>query len=356
MNINSVLENINKNIDAAIITSPENRKYLTQFSSSYGYLILTRKGNVFFTDSRYTEAARKQISCCEVKESKNIYEEIKCFFKENNVSSAALEASFLTLSQFNALKNNENLKDFCFISDDTLDNAISALRAIKSRAEVDMIIEAQRIAEKAFLYILNYIKAGKTEKDTKTQLDYFMLKNGADALSFDTIAVSGARSSMPHGTPSDKKIENGDFITFDFGAVVNGYHSDMTRTVAVGFATDEMHKVYDTVLSAQKASLAVLKDGISCADADKAARDIISNAGYGEFFGHGTGHGVGIEIHEAPNLSPKSKAVLKAGNTVTVEPGIYLPGKFGVRIEDMAYITESGCENLTKAEKSLIIL
>ncbi len=183
-----------------------------------------------------------------------------------------------------------------------------------------------------------------------------MLKNGAEALSFDTIVVSGVNSSMPHGVPSEKIIEDGDFITMDFGAVVDGYHSDMTRTVAVGFVTDEQQKVYDTVLKAQMASLDVIKSGISCIDADRAARDVIVNAGYGDYFGHGTGHGVGVEIHEIPNLSPKSTMTLEIGNIVTVEPGIYLPGKFGVRIEDMVFVTENGCKNLTNAQKSLIVL
>ena len=183
-----------------------------------------------------------------------------------------------------------------------------------------------------------------------------MLKNGAECVSFETIAVSGKNSSMPHGVPCDKKIEKGDFITMDFGAVVEGYHSDMTRTVAVGEVSSKQAEVYKTVLDAQLKSLETLKAGVSCFDADAAARNIIENAGYGEYFGHGTGHGVGIEIHEAPRLSPKSDAILKAGDIVTVEPGIYLPDEFGVRIEDMAFITENGFENLTRTPKNLIIL
>ena len=183
-----------------------------------------------------------------------------------------------------------------------------------------------------------------------------MLKNGAEAVSFETIAVSGKNSSMPHGVPTDKKIENGDFITMDFGAVYNGYHSDMTRTVIVGKPTEKQKEVYETVLKAQKSALEVLKNGVTGFDADKVARDIIENAGYKENFGHGTGHGVGIEIHESPNLSPYSKATLETGNVVTVEPGIYIPDEFGVRIEDMALITEDGYINLTSCEKELIIL
>lgn len=183
-----------------------------------------------------------------------------------------------------------------------------------------------------------------------------MLRGGAEALSFETIAVSGKNSSMPHGVPSFKKIEAGDFVTMDFGAIVGGYHSDMTRTVAVGYATDEMKNVYNTVLNAQIRCLNSLKAGLSCKEGDSIARKYIENEGYGEYFTHSTGHGVGIEIHEYPNLSPASESVLQAGNIVTVEPGIYIPCKFGVRIEDMAYITENGCRNLTTAPKELIIL
>ncbi len=350
------MNNLPENVDSALIITPENRRYFTDFASSDGILIVTRTGSIFFTDSRYIEAAEKNITCCLVAEGKNVYAQIRDFLKERNVKNIAVEQSGITLAQFENLRKNENLKDFELLSDDALDKAISTLRLVKSADEVSKIKSAQRIAEKAFEHILNFIKVGRTEREIQLELDFFMLRNGADALSFDTIAVSGVNSSMPHGVPSDKKIENGDFITMDFGAVVDGYHSDMTRTVAVGFVTDEQREIYDTVLYAQKNALSVLKAGVSCANADKAARDVISAKGYGEYFGHGTGHGVGIEIHEKPNLSPRSLSVLEKGHIVTVEPGIYLPGKFGVRIEDMAFITEKGCENLTNAEKSLIIL
>lgn len=345
-----------ENIDSALIITPENRRYFTEFNSSDGFLLITRKDSIFYTDSRYIEAAEKTIKCCQVCEGKDVFKQIKDYLNERNLKSIALEASGITVAQYSRLKANDNLNNFDLICDNALDTAISTFRQVKNRAETDKIIKAQKIAEKAFLHILDFIKVGRTEKEIQLELDFFMLKNGAEALSFDTIVVSGVNSSMPHGVPGDKKIENGDFITMDFGAVVDGYHSDMTRTVAVGFVTDEQHSVYNTVLEAQKATLDCLKSGVSCFDADKRARDIITNAGYGENFGHGTGHGVGIEIHEMPNLSPKSSMILQTGNIVTVEPGIYLPEKFGVRIEDMAYITDSGCENLTNAEKSLIIL
>lgn len=342
--------------ESALIITPCNRRYFTDFESSDGFLLVTRQGSIFYTDSRYIEAARKQITCCEVCEGKNVFAQIRAFLRERHIGAIEIEANGITVSQFNDLKNNEYLKDLTFICGGDCDRAISAIRSVKTEEEKETIVKAQRIAEQGFLHILNFIKKGRTEKEIQLELDFFMLKNGAEALSFDTIAVSGVNSSMPHGVPSDKPVEDGDFITLDFGAVVEGYHSDMTRTVAVGSVSDEQKLVYDTVLQAQTAALAVIKNGVACFDADKAARDVIENAGFGRYFGHGTGHGVGVEIHEFPNLSPKSKATLTSGNIVTAEPGIYIPGKFGVRIEDMAFVTDSGCENLTNAKKSLIIL
>lgn len=356
MNIDSLMSVLPENIDAALIVTPCNRRYFTGFASSDGFLLATRKGSIFYTDSRYIEAAEKQIKCCDVAEGKQVFAQIKDYLNEKNIKTVAVEASGMTLSEFSRLKSNENMKNFDFVCDDSLDNAINVFRRVKSESEMGKIIEAQKIAENAFLHILNFIRKGRTEKEIQLELDFFMLKNGAEALSFDTIAVSGVNSSMPHGVPSEKVIEDGDFITMDFGAVVDGYHSDMTRTVAVGFVTDEQQKVYDTVLKAQQASLDIIKAGVSCFDADKAARDIITDAGYGDYFGHGTGHGVGVEIHELPNLSSRSNMTLETGNIVTVEPGIYLPGKFGVRIEDMVFVTENGCKNLTNSQKSLTVL
>lgn len=356
MNLQSLMNLLPQNTDSALIITQPNRRYFTSFDSSDGFLLVTRKGSIFYTDSRYIEAAQKQISCCEVAEGKQVFKQICDFLHGKGLTNIEIEAEGITVAQFNNLSRNEFLKDFDLLCGGELDAAISALRRIKNEDEKEKVIKAQRIAEQGFLHMLNFIKKGRTEKEIQLELDFFMLKNGAEALSFDTIAVSGVNSSMPHGVPSDKPIEDGDFITMDFGAVVDGYHSDMTRTVAVGHVSDEQQKVYETVLAAQKAALGVIKSGVSCFDADKAARDVIANAGYGEYFGHGTGHGVGIEIHESPNLSPKSEATLSEGHIVTVEPGIYLPGKFGVRIEDMVFVTACGCENLTKSEKSLIIL
>jgi len=275
------------------------------------------------------------------------------YAKRLNCKVLAVEADRLTVTQ---LKNLRKALHGIKLTTVATDKIIDSFRAVKNEAEIENICKAQRIAEAAFDHILDFIKVGVTEKEVALELDHYMLSHGADGLSFETIAISGANTSKPHGVPTDKKIEHGDFVTMDYGAVVNGYHSDMTRTVAVGAASDEQKKIYKIVFEAQLAVLRVLKNGVKCSDADKAARDVITEAGYGEYFRHSTGHGVGIEIHEKPFISPTSTATLRSGNVVTDEPGIYIPGKFGVRIEDMALITENGCKNLTKAPKELIII
>ncbi|MBR5320604.1 MAG: aminopeptidase P family protein [Clostridia bacterium] len=338
----------------ALIISPENRKYFTGFESSDGFLIVSSDRAVFITDGRYIEAAQKQISNCEVMLLGKTYPQIAEILKEMNCTRLLVESTRMTVSTYNSLKGV--LKKIPVSTDTTLDTIINTLRSVKTENEVESIIKAQRIAEDAFQHILKFIKVGVTEKEIALELDFYMLRNGGEGLSFETIAVSGKNSSMPHGVPSNKKIENGDFITMDFGTMINGYHSDMTRTIAVGFATDEMKNVYNTVLKAQQNCLDNIKAGISCKDGDEFARSVIRNAHLGQYFTHSTGHGVGVEIHEFPNLSPASDSILQVGNIVTVEPGIYIPEKFGVRIEDMALITESGCRNLTNADKSLIIL
>ncbi len=351
---NKFSEIIKSKNDCVIITSPQNRRYFTSFNSSDGFLVITSDETIFFTDSRYIEAAQSQITACKSVLLKRVSETIVPYLKEKNIENIYLETERLTVAELNSLKK---VFDFCKVeAKEVVDEIVNKLRSVKTEKEIEYIKKAQQIAEDAFSHILKFIKVGVTEKEIALELDFYMLSHSAEAVSFETIAVSGKNSSMPHGVPTDKKIENGDFITMDFGAVYNGYHSDMTRTVIVGKPTEKQKEVYETVLKAQKASLTVLKNGITGVEADKVARDIIDAKGYKENFGHGLGHGVGVEIHESPNLSPYSKAILETGNVVTVEPGIYIPDEFGVRIEDMALITENGYINLTNCEKELIIL
>lgn len=344
----------NAKYDAVLILSPENRFYFTGFEASNGFLIVNENDAVFITDGRYIEAAQKKISDCKVVLQERKISQIKDILISLSAKSVAVEADRMTLSEYTQFAGA--LDGIEIIADGSLDTAINEIRSVKTTNEVEKIVIAQRIAEQAFEHILNFLEIGKTEKEIALELDYYMLSHGAQAISFETIAVSGKKSSMPHGVPDEKKIEAGDFITMDFGAIFEGYHSDMTRTVAVEYATDEMKEIYYTVLKAQENAINSIKAGLVCRDADLAARSVIENAGYGEYFNHSTGHGVGVEIHEYPNLSQLSEKQLTVGNIVTVEPGIYIPEKFGVRIEDMVFVTENGCENLTKAPKELIIL
>jgi len=352
--INKLQEFLKNSHEAILIHSPVNRRYFTGFPSSDGYLLITKKEAVLFADSRYIEAAQKTVSVCKCLLLTKVADEIKKYIKDKKILKIYIERARMTVGTAEFLKT---VFLPCRVTPSKkLDAKIDELRMLKTSEEVDCIKKAQQIAEEAFEHILAFIRPGVTEKRIALELDFYMLSHGAEALSFETIAVTGKKTSMPHGVPDDTVVENGDFITMDFGAVYKGYHSDMTRTVAVGNISEEQKEIYNVVLKAQKAALEILKKGLSCKEADAAARDIIKNAGYGDYFGHGTGHGVGIEIHELPNLSPRSDAILQVGNIVTVEPGIYIPDKFGVRIEDMALITEDGFENLTTTPKELIIL
>lgn len=353
-NTDKLAQKIQNFADAALIFSEENRRYFTGFPSSDGALLVYKNTALFFTDCRYTEAAAKCIGDEFVIDSSNLYEKLKEIFTKNSLKKIALENNKITLAEFDTLK--EKLPECTFVTSSALADAVEDIRIVKTEDEINKIKAAQKIAEDAFNHILTFIKPGVTEKETALELDFYMLSHGAEAVSFETIAVAGKNSSMPHGVPGEYRIQNGDFLTMDFGAVVDGYHSDMTRTVAIGKVTEEMKKVYYTVLEAQNKALSALHDGITGVQADKEARDIIEKAGYGKNFGHGLGHGVGVEIHESPRLSPKAPHTLKEGHVVTVEPGIYIPGSFGVRIEDMAVITKDGCINLTSCPKELMVI
>lgn len=338
----------------ALIMSPENRRYFTSFPSSNGYLLVNSERAVLITDGRYIESATNNAKNCEVVLQNRIYSQIAEILKEFKCGHLLVESSRMTLDVYNSIKGVA--KSSAVHTDTTLDNIINSLRSVKTPEEIECIKKAQEITDDAFSHICEFIKPGITEKEIGLLLDFYMLSKGGEAISFETIAISGKNTSMPHGVPTDKKVEFGDFVTMDFGTVVGGYHSDMTRTVAVGTATDEMKRVYDTVLSAQKNCIENIKAGLTCKQGDALSRDVIKSMGFGEYFTHSTGHGVGIEIHEFPYMGPSSNDELLPNQIVTVEPGIYIPEKFGVRIEDMIVITENGCEDLTHSPKDLIIL
>jgi len=339
-------------LEALLIINQANRLFATGFNSSDGALLVTARDAWFFTDSRYIEAAEssiKQANVLPVTSELSYYKRIRSVLTEYGIDSIGFEEKSVTYSEYLNWKRELKVK---MIRSQKL---ITDLRAVKSASDLKMIKKAQRIAEKSFNEILPLINTGITEKELAAELVYRFLKNGANDKSFDAIIVSGVKSSMPHGVPGDVKIGKG-FLTIDFGARINGWCSDTTRTLCVGEPDEEMIRIYDTVLKAQNAGIKAAHAGIACKDVDAAARAVIEKAGYGEYFGHGFGHGLGLEVHEPPSLAPSSKEILPAGAVVSAEPGIYIPGRYGVRIEDCLFITESGCENITKLSKRLIII
>lgn len=339
-----------ENADSFLVTCPLNCRYLSNVNYSDGFLIVNRDTAYVVADSRYIELAKR--------EAADGFEAKLLSGKRSNIirelasgKSIAFENTKMTCAELDALKTA--LPEYTFIP---AGQPIEALRNVKEESEVDNIRKAQAIAEEAFSYILGFISPERTEAEVALELEYRMRKNGADGIAFTTIAVSGSESSLPHGEPRNQKLSKG-FLTMDFGAKYNGYCSDMTRTVCIGTPDEEMRRMYNTVLSAQKAAIeAAVYGERDCATLDGVARKIIDDAGYKGMFTHSLGHGVGLFIHEGIHLTPRVSEKLVKGNVFTVEPGIYAEGKYGVRIEDMMYIGENGAEDLTNCEKSLIIL
>ena len=348
------LQNFLKKNDAALITSDINRLYFTGFKSSAGAVLITKFKAFLLVDFRYFEMAKNSVSHLEVRLISRLYKDIEEILKELTVENILIETDNTTLDSFSSLQ--KAFESFNILNENSLTQKIAQMRSIKDEGEIALIKKAQDLTDKAFSYILDYIKVGVTEKEIALKMEFFMRECGSEGVAFDFIVVSGKNSSLPHGVPTDKKIENGDFVTMDFGAVIGGYRSDMTRTVAVGFVTDKQREIYETVLKAQKAALDNINVGAPCKNIDKAARDIIGDAGFGDFFGHGLGHSVGLEIHENPACNTMDTTPLKSGMIMTVEPGIYLPDEFGIRIEDMVLVTDNGYINFTKSPKELIIL
>lgn len=339
--------------DCALINDTVNRRYFTGMKSSDGTLVVFKDKAYLIIDFRYIEKARKTAEDCEVILQDRLYHQINELIKKHEANTVCVNTEFCTVEQFTMFK--QALKA-SVSADNSLTKLIRSIRMIKTQHEIDLMIKAQRIAEKGYEHILGIIRTGMSEREVQLELDHFMLKNGAEELSFDTIALSGKNTSLPHGVPSDKPFEKGEFVLLDFGAVVEGYHSDMTRTFCMGEPTDKMRQVYDIVLQAQLSALSAVKAGMTGKDLDAAARDIIAENGFGKNFGHSLGHGVGMEIHEMPYASPNKDNILKENSIVTVEPGIYLENEFGVRIEDFVVVKNDGCINMTKAPKELIIV
>ncbi len=341
-----------KEIDGMLITNPINRTYMTGFKGSDGYGIVTQEQAYLLTDFRYTQQARKQAQYFEVIQFPNeAISAIRDLLAENNIKKLGFEENTVSFSQYRQFEQKLEVEELI-----PTKNLIKGYRKIKDKEEQEKMRQAAHIADLAFMYITDYIEVGMTEREIALELEFFMRNNGATGMSFDMIVASGTRSALPHGQPTDKKIEAGDLLTLDFGCVFDGYCSDMTRTIGIQHLSDKQKEIYNVVLEAQITALSQIKAGITGIESDKVARDIIKANGYGEYFGHGLGHGVGYEVHEEPRLSPRGNEVLKSGMVVTVEPGIYVEGLGGVRIEDMVIITEDGIENLTSSPKELIIV
>lgn len=353
MNIKQLASQL-KSTQAALILSEENRLYFTGFASSNGTLLVMPEESSFITDSRYFEAACGIVTEATVLLQDKVYQQVFDLLQKSGCTELIVEADRMTLSELNTWR--KMLPTYSFNVSSRLDKLANGIREVKCEAEVEKMQKAQDIAEKALEELLHMLKPGVAERDLANELEYLMRKYGADGISFDTIAVSGANSSKPHGVPGEKLVETGDFVTIDFGALYDHYHSDCTRTFAVGQPTEEMVNVYETVKKAQQAGLDYVRPNISGFSLDKACRDVITDAGYGEYFGHSTGHGVGVEIHEHPFAGPKSEDTILENSVVTVEPGIYLPGKFGVRIEDMVLVTADGHKNFCHLTKDLVVL
>lgn len=343
-----ILRNSLKDGEAAFISSYPNIFYYSGFTSEDGYLLISHDKLLLITDSRYTIQAKNQASEFEVVDIKRGWENI---FKMIDAEFIGYEENRVTVKEYRNLRLKVGSKELI-----EMQKLITAPRRVKDDTEIEKIAEAERIGDEAFCYVLDRIRAGRTERDVALDIEFFMKKQGASALSFDTISASGLRSAMPHGTATDKPLEKGDFLTLDFGCVYEGYCSDMTRTVVIGHADERQREIYNIVLKAQQSSLDALAAGKRCDEIDAEARKLIKDAGYGDNFGHGLGHSVGIEIHENPSLSPKCTDVIEIGNVLTVEPGIYIEGFGGVRIEDLTAVTSNGVKNLTSSPKQLIEL
>jgi Xaa-Pro aminopeptidase len=351
--INKLKEKLKeKNIDAFLVTKRENVRYLSQFTGTSGKLLITQNDSIFITDFRYLDQASDQTDGCVIKEiSSNFVVGFSELLKRKKIKNLSFESEDLNFETYQKLKEKLDIETL-----NPQESIVEELRMIKDQSEVEKIKKAVEIADQGFQFLINFIEPGKREKEVALELEFFMKRHGGEANAFDFIVASGKRGALPHGVASDKKIEIGDLVTIDFGTVYQGYHSDITRTIAVGEPDNKLRDIYELVLTAQKKVIAEIKAGMSCFDADKIARDFIAKAGYKDNFGHGLGHGIGLEIHEGPRISYTSEDSLKPGMVVTDEPGIYISGLGGVRIEDDLLITESGCEVLNSAPKELIIL
>ncbi len=341
--------------EALLVTSDINRRYLSSFKSSAGVIVVTNKGAYMLMDFRYAEAASYKAKNVKVIQVKTFQTSINEILKDEKIKTIHLEGESLTYSAVSKYKEEFEKVDVEIIADTKLDKALKDLRMVKTEDEIKKIQAAQDITDAAFKHALTVIKEGITEREVALEIEFFMLRQGADCTAFDSIVVAGPNTSQCHGVPSSYKMQKGDLITMDTGARLDGYNSDMTRTIGLGYLNEDQKDIYNCVLKAHLAVLDATKPGVACSDLDKIARDIIEPI-YPGAFGHGLGHGVGLEIHEAPSVSHLGTTVLESGMVITDEPGIYVAGKGGVRIEDTIVITNNGYSSFANSPKELIIL
>ncbi len=339
--------------DGALFTDEVNRMYVSGFPSTEGVALCTEDGIALVLDMRYAVAAESSSleGVTVVRSTAGLLSDTKRYALSKGIKKLVVESTAVTLNEFERLKAVFEGVELIPVA-----NLCGKARQIKTAAEIACIKKAQSVTDACFSHILGFIRRGMTEREITAEMEYFMKKQGAEGLAFDTIAVSGVKSALPHGVPGDEILTENSFFTLDFGARYGGYCSDMTRTVVIGKASEEMRRIYETVKEAQRLGTLAVRDGVSCKAVDAAARDYIASRGYGTYFTHSTGHSLGLEIHEAPSCSPKSEAILKSGMLMTVEPGIYVEGAYGVRIEDTVLVTDKGCEILAKSTKELIEL
>mgnify|MGYP005930446389 FL=1 len=341
-------------LDAMLIVSEPGERYAVGFQGE-GYVLVTQEGSQYSTDGRYIEAAQKQVTGAEVvltSRERSHLALARDFLAARGLKRVGFESAAVSVAQHRRWQESF-LKGCELIPAQEL---LDGLRASKDEEEIAAMLQAQKITDAAFGEILNYIRPGLTEQEVAARLVYELLRRGARKVSFDPIVAAGANGSMPHAVPGETVIQKGMFVTMDFGCVYDGYCSDMTRTVAVGQPTQEMERVYETVLAAQKAGIAAARAGMPGRELDAAARKVIEEAGYGDYFTHSFGHSLGLEIHESPNASPSETRPLPVGTVISAEPGIYLPGRFGVRIEDVLVLEEGGCRDIAQSPKNLIVL
>jgi Xaa-Pro aminopeptidase len=341
-----------ENLVGFVVTNPYNRRYLSGFTGTSANLVITSHSAQLITDFRYVEQAGQQApDFTVVRHERDILQCVGEEVKKQGVKRLAFEQDYVTYALYQKLAGCTQGVELVPVQ-----GMIEELRLIKTPEEIKVIKEAAHIADQAFAHILEFIKPGVTERQVANELEFTMRRLGATASSFDTIVASGPRSALPHGVATDKSIQSGELVTLDFGAYYQGYCSDITRTIAVGKPDPKLEEIYSIVLKAQLNGVQNIRPGMRGIEGDALTREIIREAGFAEYFGHGTGHGVGLEIHEGPTLSPRGEQKLEPGMVVTVEPGIYLPGLGGVRIEDDVVITEQGCDVLTSSPKEFIIL